>query len=159
QRATIGYLVDRRRIAVLPDFPGDAATAQLFLAQWAPTPEQRSQPYLRYEVFTPRYVVLRDLDTFDLRENRQLGPFFRAGISQGLTALGADFSALGVSVATGYAVAPAGGYASISTSASGRLRESDNSWIDQVGSVVVYAATPLVDRLFRILVKAEVDSK
>jgi hypothetical protein len=74
QRVSAGYLVDRRRSEVLPTFPGDAATAQLFLSQWAPIHEQRSEPYLRYEVFTPRYVVLRDLDTFDLREKPPARP-------------------------------------------------------------------------------------
>jgi hypothetical protein len=159
QRWTAGYLVDRRRSEVLPDFPGDAATAQLYLAQWAPFNEQRSEPYLRYEMFTPRYVVLRDLDTFDLRENRRLGPTVRARISEGLTELGADFRALGLSVAGGLAAAPAGGYLSLTASATARFKHDDGRWIDQIGQVVVFAATPLCDGLFRVVVGGEIDSK
>ena len=159
QRATVGYLVDRRTAEVLPTFPGDAATAQLFLSEWAPIPERRSEPYLRYEVFTPRYVVLRDLDTFDLRENRQLGPLFRARVSEGLPALGASFSALGVGVAASFAAAPAGGYVSVTTEASARRRYDEGRWIDQLGSANVYAATPIVGGLFRIVAEAQVDSK
>ena len=94
QRWTAGYLVDRRSSAVLPTFPGDAQMAELFLAQWAPTDEQRSEPYLRYEMFTPRYVVLRDLDTFDLRENARLGPSLSMRVAYGLPALGASFRAI-----------------------------------------------------------------
>ncbi len=159
QRVTAGYLVDHRRSQVLPDFPGDAATAQLFLQQWAPIAEQRSEPYLRYEMFTPRYIVMRDLDTFDLRENKLLGPFFRARLSEGLTVLGADFAALGVGVAAGYAFGPAGGYVSVSGEASARWRHTDGRWIDQEGGGKFYAATPLIDRLFRLVVGAEVASK
>ena len=139
QRATVGYLADRRSAEVLPTFPGDAATAALFLSEWAPIPEQRSEPYLRYEMFTPRYVVLRDLDTFDLRENRQLGPLLRARVSEGLPALGASFAALGVGVAAGFAAAPAGGYLSVTAEASGRWRYDQGRWIDQLGE----APTPL----------------
>jgi len=159
QRATLGYLVDRRRAEVLPDFPGDATQEQLFLQQWTPITEQRSEPYARYEMFTPQYAVIRDLDTFDLRENRQLGPFFRARLSEGLPELGATFRALGLGVAAGFAAAPGGGYGSVSASASARLRHGDNRWIDQTGWAEVYVASPLVDRLFRIVVGAETASK
>jgi outer membrane translocation and assembly module TamA len=82
-----------------------------------------------------------------------------AKISEGLPALGADFRALGVSVTAGIAFGPPDGYISLSAGASGRLRHGDVGWIDQVGSVVAYAATPIVDRLFRIVVKGEIDSK
>ena len=159
QRATVGYLVDRRSADVLPTFPGDAATARLFLSEWAPIPERRSEPYLRYEVFTPRYVVLRDLDTFDLRENRQLGPLFRARVSEGLPALGASFAALGVGVAASFAAAPAGGFVSVTGEASGRLLPGEGRWIDQLGSAQVFAATPIIGGLFRIVAEAQVDSK
>jgi hypothetical protein len=159
QRVTAGYLVDRRSSAVLPTFPGDAQTADLFLQQWAPTDEQRSEPYLRYEMFTPRYVVLRDLDTFDLRENRLIGPFLRARVSQGVPPLGATFSALGLGVAAGAAAAPAGGFLSVQVSASARYRHDGGRWIDQVGSAGFFAATPLIDGLFRVVAEAQIDSQ
>ena len=159
QRAQLGYLVDRRRAEVLPDFPGDATQAALFLQQWTPTNEQRSEPYMRYEMFTPRYAVIRDLDTFDLRENRQLGPYFRARVSEGLPELGATFRALGLGVAAGFAAAPGGGYGSVSVAASARLRHDDSQWIDQTGVAEVYVASPLMGRQFRIVVGAETASK
>lgn len=159
QRARVGYLVERHRSEVLPDFPGDATQAQLFLQQWTPITEQRSEPYVRYDMFTPRYAVIRDLDTFDLRENRQLGPFVRTRVSEGLPELGATFRALGLEVTGGFAAAPSGGYGSIAATASARLKHDDGRWIDQTGMAVVYVASPLVDRLFRIVVGAEVASK
>jgi len=104
-------------------------------------------------------VVLRDLDTFDLRENRQLGPLLRTRVSEGLPALGASFAALGVGVAAGFAAAPAGGYLSLTVEASGRWRYDQGRWIDQLGTANVYAATPIVGGLFRIVAEAHVDSK
>jgi len=159
QRVTAGYLVDRRSSTVLPTFPGDAATAELFLAQWAPTDEQRSEPYARYQMFTPRYVVLRDLDTFDLRENRQVGPSIGVRVSEGLPALGATFAALGLGVTAAVGVAPAGGYLSLTAAASARLRYDDSRWIDQLGTASFFAATPLIDRLFRIVASAQLQSQ
>jgi hypothetical protein len=159
QRGTLGYLADRRRAETLPDFPGDATQEQLFLAQWTPINEQRSEPYLRYEMFTPRYAVIRDLDTFDLRENRQLGPFFRTRVSEGLPELGATFRALGLGVAAGFAAAPLGGYGSVAVTASARLKHDGGQWIDQTGTVVIFLASAPVDRLFRIVVGADVASK
>ena len=94
QRVTLGYRFDRRRSLVPPDFPIDPANPDLaaeFLATWAPLPETRSEPYLRYQLFTARYGVFRDLDTFDLRENRRLGPLLAVEVAAGLPALGADF--------------------------------------------------------------------
>lgn len=159
QRVTAGYLVDRRQSEVLPTFPGDAAQAELFLREWAPTAEQRSEPYLRYEMFTPRYIVLRDLNTFDLRENKLLGPFFRARVSEGIPTFGATFAALGLGVAAGIAFGPAGGYLSLSAEASARLRYDESRWIDQQVGGKFYAATPLIDRLFRLVVGLDVESK
>ncbi|HMF43625.1 MAG TPA: hypothetical protein VKQ32_23285 [Polyangia bacterium] len=159
QRVTGGYLLDSRRAEVLSDFPGDAAAARLFLAEWAPTAERRSEPYVAYELFTPRYAVLRDFATFDLREYRQIGVLVRARASEGVTALGADFPALGLGATAGFGFARGGGYGSITAGASARLRHDDGSLIDQIAGLATHAATPLVDGLFRIVVEGEVDAK
>jgi hypothetical protein len=159
QRVTAGHLFDSRRSEVLSDFPGDALAARMFLDQWAPTAERRSEPYLRYELFTPRWVILRDFTTFDLREYRQLGPVVRARVSEGLPALGADFRAFGLAAAAGFGFARAGGYVSLTAGASTRLRHGDGRFIDQTAGLAVYGATPLIDGLFRIVVGFEIDSK
>jgi hypothetical protein len=159
QRVTAGYLVDGRSSDVLPDFPGDALTAQKFLAQWAPITEQKSEPYLRYEMFTPRYLVIRDLNTFELRENRRLGPTLSLRIGQGLPELGADFRALSLAAAAGYANGPRGGDKSVSATAAARRLQDGGRWIDQVGNVTVYAASPIIGRLFRIVAGGQIDSQ
>jgi len=157
QRVTLGYLVDSRRPSVLPDFP-DPLLAPAFLAQWAPISERRSEPYMRYELFTPRYVVLRDLDTFDLRENYRLGPSLALRVAYGLPALGADFAALVLSASASWAVSPGGGYGRVAAAASARRLESDGRFIDQYGEVSAYGASPVLGRLLRIVVNGQLQS-
>ena len=48
---------------------------------------------------------------------------------------------------------------SVSASAAARRLQDDGRWIDQVGNVTVYAASPIVGRLFRIVVGGRVDSQ
>jgi len=159
ERATVGYLVDRRRAEVLPDFSGDPAESRLFLAEWAPATELRSEPYLGYELFTPRYVMLRDLGTFDLRENRQVGIFLRARVSEGLPELGADFRALRVGANVGVAASVGGSYLSLTAGASARLRHDDGQLIDQEAGTTTFMATPIIAGLLRIVAEAEIDVK
>jgi hypothetical protein len=159
QRATVGYFVDGRRSEALPDFPGDAATARLFLAEWAPNEEQRSGPYVGYEAFTPRYVVLRNLGTFDLREHRHVGFSFRVRLTEGLPALGADVHASGLSVIAGGGFSPAGGYLSLTAGASARFLHGDGRLVDQAAGLAAYAVTPLIDGILRIVATLEVGSK
>jgi hypothetical protein len=157
QRVTLGQLVDSRRPEVLPDFP-DPALAPAFLAEWAPISERRSEPYVRYELFTPRYLALRDLDTFDLRENFRLGPSLAVRVGYGLPALGADFAALVLSGSTSYAISPGGGFARLTATGSMRVRRDDGPPIDQSADLEAYAATPVLGRLLRIVVMANLKS-
>lgn len=158
QRLTFGYRVDVRSSEALAGFP-DPAALQPFLDQWAPVSERRSEPYVRYDVFTARFAAFRDLDTFDLRENRRLGPSLSLRLAYGLPALGADFRALvmGASAAWVVALGPGtGGYGSAQVSASARLRQGGDL-IDQNLSAGVYAATPFVARVFRLVLSAGAD--
>lgn len=158
QRFTFGYRFDDRRSAVLADFL-DPAASQPFLDQFAPVSERRSEPYVAYNVFTARYAAFRDLDTFDLRENRQLGPSFGVRLAYGLPALGADFRALVMSASAGWLVPiGAGGYASAQVSAGARRRDDTGKLIDQSLSGGVYAASPILARLVRVVVSAGADA-
>jgi hypothetical protein len=156
QRLTAGFRVDDRRSLVTNDFPGDAATAQLFLAQVAPISEVRSGPYLQYDMFTPNYVVFRDLDTFDLRENRRLGPSMTLGLSFGVPELGADFRAFSPSAAVGWAVAPGGGFASISVAGSARLLEGRLQ--DQALTGTLFLASPIWRRALRLVAEGDINA-
>jgi hypothetical protein len=161
QRVTVGHLFDARRSSVLPTFPGDPADPQRaldeqrFLDQFAPVSERRSEPYVGYDMFTPRYAVYRSLNTFDLRENRQLGPSVSLRAGYGLPALGADFAALAFSGVASWAVGPGGAYGQALVQGGARLR--DGRLIDQSAGARLYAATPLLRRAVRLVVSGEVD--
>ena len=158
QRIGAGYLVDARSSAVLPDFSSfaDPALAPEFLAEYAPVSETKSEPYLHYVMFTPRYVVRRDLDTFELRENRQLGPQLDLQVGEGIPALGADRQALDLHGQAKYAIGPAGSYASVQLLGAARLW--DGQWIDQHGLANAYLATPQLGRRTRVVTEAQVES-
>jgi hypothetical protein len=148
QRVTLGHLYDRRRSSLVPGFPATPEDGQLFLAQYAPLSQRRSEPYLRYDMFTARYAVYRDLDTFDLRENRRLGPSLSLRVGYDLPALGSDFSAPVVAGSASWAEGFAGSYEQLSLQASGRRR--GEVWIDQHLKGFAYLATPVFARAFRI---------
>jgi hypothetical protein len=160
QRVIVGHRFDRRRSLVLPDFPTDPDNPrqlQQFLDQVAPLSETRSEPYLRYEIFTARYGVFRDLDTFDLRENRQLGPSLKVEIGAGLTALGADFQAFPLGAEASWAVGSddgAYGYALIEASTRARA----GGFIDQNLTTKVAIASPPIARLARLMLYAQTDA-
>jgi hypothetical protein len=159
QRLTFGYRFDRRRSEVMPDFPVDPTNPDLareFLAEFAPLSETRSESYLRYEMFTARYAIIRNLDTFDLRENRRLGPWLTLEIAAGLPQLGADFRAFPVSGQAGWAFGPGGGYAYAQVLGSARLR-SDRA-IDQRMNAEIYLASPILGRALRLVVRADADA-
>jgi hypothetical protein len=160
QRVTAGYRFDRPRSLVLPDFPTDPnalALADQFLAQWTPVSETRSEPYLRYELFTARYGVFRNLNTFDLRENGRLGPHIAVEIAAGVPALGADFVAYPMSATASWAAAPGGsgvGQAQVQVSA----RARSGHLIDQRLSAVLYLASPPIGGAARVVVAAMTDA-
>jgi hypothetical protein len=155
QRITIGHLVDSRRSQVPDDFP-DPDKIALFLRQVAPVSETRSEPYVQYDLFTPRYGVYRDLNTFDLRENLTLGPVLSARVAVGMPELGADFRAFPVGLTVGWRAAPRGGFGSVSLSASARLR--DSTFIDQRYTGKLYFATPMLGHFARLVVAALADT-
>jgi hypothetical protein len=160
QRVTAGYRADRRLSLVLPDFPADASDPSLaaeFLAQWTPLPQTRSEPYLRYELFMARYQVLRDFDTFDLRETRRLGPSLTVEAAAGLPLLGADFVAYSMSTSANWAVAPAGtGFGLAQLQASARARSGQ--LFDQRLSAILYFVSPPIAQAGRVVLAALTDA-
>jgi hypothetical protein len=159
QRATFGYRFDDRQSSLLDGFsyaPATPADLQLFLSQVAPITERRSEPYVQYDMFTARYAVYRDLDTFDLRENVRLGPSLTLRAAYGAPELGADRRAYPLSGTAGWVIGPGG--ALLSASVTGTLRFWDGNAIDQRGQAKAYAASPMLKRLVRLVVAGEIDS-
>jgi outer membrane protein assembly factor BamA len=160
QRASLGYRFDDRRSSPFEDRSvyGNATEAQIqeFVGERAPITEQRSEPYLGYDLFTAWYAIYRDLDTFDLRENQRLGPAVSLRAAYGAPELGADFRAFPLSGAASWAVGPRGSFASASVVAGLRVR--DGNAIDQSVQGKIYFASPVIRRLARVVLSAEADA-
>lgn len=160
QRVTAGYRADRRRALALPDFPADPTNANLpaeFLDRWAPLSQTRSEPYLRYELFTARHHVFRDFETFDLRETRRLGPSLSFELGMGLPALGADVVAYPLSATANWALTWAdSGFGLAQVQASARAHAGQ--FIDQRLSAVLCVASPIISKVGRFVVEATTDA-
>jgi hypothetical protein len=159
QRLTLGYHFDDRRSLPLEGFGYGGATlfqVQELLAAYAPISELRSEPYVSYSMFTPRYAVYRDLNTFDLRENRQLGPAVGVGAAYGSPELGADHRTFPFSASASWAIGPEGSLASASVA--GSLRVRDGQAIDKVLQGKLYFASPIMRRIGRVVASAEADA-
>jgi hypothetical protein len=159
QRATFGYRFDDRQSSLLDGYsyaPATPADLQLFLSEVAPITERRSEPYVQYDMFTARYAVYRDLDTFDLRENVRLGPSVTLRAAYGSPELGADRRAYPLSGSAAWAIGPRGALASLSVT--GSLRIYNGTAIDQRGQAKAYVASPMLGRLLRVIVAGEIDS-
>jgi hypothetical protein len=151
-QVTFGYHADGRRSEVLPNFamPLDAP---FFLDQYTPVTETRSEPYVQYHFFTARYAVYRDLNTFDLRENAQLGPSATVRVAYGAPELGATFRTVPLSASLGWNVGTGDWLATASVSGSTRLR--DGSFIDQTLTGQAFGATPRYRRLVRLVLAGQ----
>jgi Omp85 superfamily domain len=129
---------------------------QEFIAEYAPRTETRSEPYVSYSMFTARYAVYRDLNTFDLRENRQLGPSLSLTGAYGSPELGADFRAFPLSAAASWTFGS--GDALARASFGGGTRVRDGVAIDQIVQGRLYFASPIIRRALRVVASVEADA-
>jgi hypothetical protein len=159
QRIKLGYRFDdRHSLPVEASAYGNATPAQIdeLVSEYAPISERRSEPYLAYSMFEARYGVFRDLNTFDLRENAQLGPAITAAVAYGAPELGADLRAVPLSASAGWTFAPHGGLARASVT--GSMRLYNNQAIDQAIEATGYYASPIIHRLLRVVVSGKADA-
>ena len=145
---------DHRLQTQRPPFHGlfprvDADIRQAFAEQFMPRSEQDSSVYLSYGLFTPRYRVYRDFDTFDLREDSRLGPTFSASVSRSLEWLGSTYTTTGVGGSAGWTMDIQDGLQSLAVSWSGQVREG--RWEDEKRGVGLTLATPMLRRLVRVV--------
>jgi hypothetical protein len=159
QRLSLGYHFDDRTSLALEGFDyGGATPAQIqeLLGAYAPISELRSEPYVGYSMFTPTYAIYRNLNTFDLRENHQLGPAVTFGVAYGAPELGADVRAIPLSGQASWAIGPDGSLASASIA--GGLRLRDGEAIDKQLQAKLYFASPVMRRIARVVAAAEADA-
>ncbi|MEO6777212.1 MAG: hypothetical protein ABI467_30065 [Kofleriaceae bacterium] len=161
---SFGYTVSSARSSLLDNYTTylDASALQLFAQDVFPRAEVISQPFVGYTLFQPRYTTVRNVSTYDLAEDVQLGPSFSVTLAQGLTALGGDLNFTRPTVSVGYIWSwLRDGFIHPSASASMRFQgTAPHDWtsIDNSAAVQLRFATPTI-AWFRIIVQSEVDTQ
>jgi hypothetical protein len=154
-RAGGGHELARSRPALPDDFPDDPVLAAAFRRDVLPRSELSSALFARALLFTPIYAAYRDLDTFDLREDYQLGPSLEARASLARTELGSDRDFVRVSATARYAAGWGRGLYRVAASFGARLQ--DGRLIDRATSAGVSVATPRLLGVGRLLASFELD--
>ena len=126
QRFTAGYQLAFIRPALTEDFGGGEADRAAFIAGVLPRSERTSGIFMRYNLFTPRFVAYRDISTYDLSEDARLGPEVKAALGLSPEFLGSEYGHLSMSTSATYTADIAGdGYLRVGGGAAGRLQDGD----------------------------------
>jgi hypothetical protein len=147
-RLSWGHELATAKTTLTEDFTGDEA-ARADLLGILPVSETSSALFARYRLFTPSYAEIRDLDTFDFREDLRTGPSLDLKLSVAREELGSDASFLEPLAAAGWGLALGGGFQRASIGFEGR--QKDGELVDRVVSMSAYAASPKIARLLRVI--------
>ncbi|HRC57017.1 MAG TPA: hypothetical protein PKU97_13885, partial [Kofleriaceae bacterium] len=145
-----GYAVESQRPDLADDFVGDVDLAAAFRRDVLPRSERTSLPFVSYGLFLPRYRTLRNVSTYDLAEDSQLGVDVDASVGAGLGFLGSDNTFLRGSMSAAYARAVGqDGVARLAASVASRL--DGGELIDNVAAAELRFISPTVLRLGRLV--------
>jgi hypothetical protein len=152
QRLSFGVDVYTTAASVLADetFPDELRAS--FERDVLPRQETSTALFIHWRMFQPKWATLRDLATFDLREDYLVGPEFSWRIAQALRVLGSDVNFTTISTYFSYAVDP--GFASyLKFRADWRGRLQGSEVIDQQVTASAYYASPMIAKAFRIIMR------
>ncbi len=157
-RLTLGHDLTISRPSTLDDFPGTEAARQAFIDEVLPRSERTSMLFLRYNLFTPRYVDYRDISSYDLSEDQRLGPDLTVEVGSALRVLGSESNHLRLSGSLSWMFDYCNdGFARIAAGASSRLEAGE--LIDNRLDASVRVATPRQFDLFRIVARAQISER
>jgi hypothetical protein len=99
-RLTAGYRLGANRPRVRGSFTGTLEERERFENNVLPRSERTSGVYGRYDTFKPEYRIYRNVDSYDLPEERQIGPRSSIELSTSAELFGAteDFGQLAASI-------------------------------------------------------------
>lgn len=137
----LGYNVSSTEPSLLPNFPADPALRADFIENVFPRNELISDPFAEYSLFLAKYRTVRNIDTYELAEDIQLGPTMSVGLAQSLKLLGSDFNFTRPSLTLGWTF-PWGRDGYYRFSAGGQMRIQGGKTIDNTATAAVRAATP-----------------
>lgn len=152
QRITVGNDFGLQRRSFLPDFPSDPALRTSFADTFFAASERTSDLYLQYDAFTPRYRTYRNLDTFDLGEDKRLGPSVTLKAGQASTLLGSEQDFFLWKSEAHVNTALLGGFQNIGASWEGRRYGYGPR--DELVTGQVIAASPVLAQKLRIVTLA-----
>jgi outer membrane protein assembly factor BamA len=153
-RLSAGHEYSVVRPSFTPEFPDDPVERAEFAREKFPRSERVSDLYAGYSLFTPRYRAYRNLNSFDLREDVQLGPSASGKVSRAARVLGSERDFYRLNASAGWNFAALDGYESVGVSWGGRL--DGGRLIDHTYSVGVYLASPVLRRVVRLVGSAGV---
>ncbi len=152
-RVTSGWRLGDDRSAVLDSFPENPVVQSEFEREILPRSERSSTVFARYRMFTPRYRSYRDIKTYDLSEDVQLGPDVTAEVSASTRLLGSTTSHYNASARARWTVDwRRDGYVRASAGAAGRLQGRD--LLDNRVDASLRVVSPRIARLFRVVAQA-----
>lgn len=143
QRVRLGYSLEWRRPTLLEDSaaPLPPALAEAFRRDVLPRSERASVVSAGWEVFTPRFVQLRDIASFDIVEDFRLGPSAGATVGLASPLWGSEDWFVRHSLRAGFAaLVGRDGLFSADVSGSGRLESG--AWIDNSATGQLSFTTP-----------------
>ena len=151
QRVSVGHELALVRPSFTSDFPyaQGSPEREQFSQEVFPLSERVSDLFLSYELFTPRYRVFRDLNTFDFRENVRFGPYLslKAGRTFSWVGSQSDFSLFQTSF--GLTKGAMGGLQSVGGTWEGRVVGGEVT--DQLVRGRAILATPVLAGLLRVV--------
>jgi hypothetical protein len=162
QQVSAGYTVSSQKSSLLdtPTFTNaEGSVAAQFEDDVFPRSEVISQPHVSWSLFQPRYATVRNVSTYELAEDINLGPTASATLAQGLSALGGDTNFTRPTLGLGW-IFPWAADGFIHPSASGTMRfqsSAPHGWssIDNTATAQLRVASPTFE-WFRVLAQAEV---
>jgi hypothetical protein len=125
-----------------------------FLEDFVAPSQRLSSLFLRYTLFTPRYRVYRDFDTFDLREDARLGPSLSLFGARAASWLGSESSHVDLGASADWSLDLGNGAQRVSAGWTGRV--ADGSLTEESVTGSVYLATPMILRTVRGIVAGDV---
>ncbi|MBL4632715.1 MAG: BamA/TamA family outer membrane protein [Kofleriaceae bacterium] len=158
QQFTLGHEFSVIRPKLVEDFSGSVSDEQYLRDVVFPRSERASSVFLQYRLFTPDFVVYRNLNSFDLAEDVRLGPELTAGVSTSLKAIGSQRNFYNGSLGAAWTVDIAeDGFVRGSAGVTTRLQGGE--LIDNFLSGSVKVAVPSVANIFRLVAKVNLKAR
>jgi hypothetical protein len=141
QRVKLGHDLDSQRPEVYALPPVSDEVRAAFIRDVLPRSERTSVLYVGYEVFTPRFRAVRNVETFDLAEDQRYGPDLDTQAGVGLQTIGSD-ATFGRFSATGGWTLPLGEDGLVRAAAQVSLRLQEGELIDNSASGLLRIVSP-----------------